>query len=80
MENGRIVMGGDTDINDLYIAPTLIDGVSPDDPIMQGEIFGPILPIIEYDKIEDAIKFVNDQNKPFGTFIFSDNKAYQQKY
>lgn len=79
MENGRIVMGGDTDINDLYIAPTLIDGVSPDDPIMQGEIFGPILPIIEYDKIEDAIKFVNDRNKPLALYIFSDNKAYQQK-
>ncbi|HRH56454.1 MAG TPA: aldehyde dehydrogenase family protein, partial [Chitinophagales bacterium] len=45
LEKGNILMGGQTDMKDLFIAPTLIDGVSAEDPIMQGEIFGPILPI-----------------------------------
>jgi aldehyde dehydrogenase (NAD+) len=72
-------MGGQTDIKDLYIAPTLLDNVSPDSPVMQGEIFGPILPIIEYEKLDDAIAFVNSRNKPLALYIFSDDKMYQER-
>lgn len=79
MDKGNILMGGQTDINDLYIAPTLIDGISPDDPIMQGEIFGPILPIIEYGSLDEAIRFVNSRNKPLALYIFSNDKIYQEK-
>lgn len=79
LEKGNILMGGKTDINDLYIAPTLIDGVTGDDPVMQGEIFGPILPIIEYEKLDDAIRFVNSRNKPLALYIFSEDKMYQER-
>lgn len=79
LEKGNILMGGKTDINDLYIAPTLIDGVTADDPVMQGEIFGPILPIIEYEKLDDAIRFVNSRNKPLALYIFSEDKMYQER-
>ncbi|HRH56455.1 MAG TPA: aldehyde dehydrogenase family protein, partial [Chitinophagales bacterium] len=50
-----------------------------EDPIMQGEIFGPILPIIEYEKLDDAISFVNSRNKPLALYIFSDDKMYQER-
>jgi aldehyde dehydrogenase (NAD+) len=79
LEKGNILMGGQTDMKDLFIAPTLIDGVSAEDPIMQGEIFGPILPIIEYEKLDDAINFVNSRNKPLALYIFSDDKMYQER-
>jgi len=79
LEKGNILMGGQTDMKDLFIAPTLIDGVSAEDPIMQGEIFGPILPIIEYEKLDDAICFVNSRNKPLALYIFSDDKMYQER-
>lgn len=79
LKDGNILMGGQTDIKDLYIAPTLLDNVSPDSPVMQGEIFGPILPIIEYEKLDDAIAFVNSRNKPLALYIFSDDKMYQER-
>jgi acyl-CoA reductase-like NAD-dependent aldehyde dehydrogenase len=47
--------------------------------VMQEEIFGPILPIIEYDKLDDAIAFVNARNKPLALYIFSDDKMYQER-
>jgi aldehyde dehydrogenase (NAD+) len=53
--------------------------ISVDSPVMQGEIFGPILPIIEYDKLDDAIAFVNSRNKPLALYIFSDDKMYQER-
>jgi acyl-CoA reductase-like NAD-dependent aldehyde dehydrogenase len=46
---------------------------------MNEEIFGPVLPIIEYDKLEDAIQFVNSRNKPLALYIFSDDKMYQER-
>ncbi|MDB5226110.1 MAG: aldehyde dehydrogenase [Bacteroidota bacterium] len=79
LEKGNVLMGGQTDIKDLYIAPTLIDGVNVDDPIMQAEIFGPILPIITYEKLDEAINFVNSRNKPLALYIFSGDKNYQDR-
>jgi aldehyde dehydrogenase (NAD+) len=79
LEKGTILMGGQTDIKDLYIAPTLIDGVHPEDPVMQEEIFGPILPVITYDKLDEAIRFVNARSKPLALYIFSEDKMYQEK-
>ncbi|HNL83969.1 MAG TPA: aldehyde dehydrogenase family protein, partial [Chitinophagales bacterium] len=79
LEKGNILMGGQTDIQNLYIAPTLIDGLSTDNPVMQEEIFGPILPVIEYNTIEEAIAFVNSRSKPLALYIFSDDSNYQNK-
>ncbi|HRG36726.1 MAG TPA: aldehyde dehydrogenase, partial [Chitinophagales bacterium] len=79
IDKGNVVVGGQTDIANLYIAPTLLDGVSVDDEVMNEEIFGPILPIIEYEKLDDAIKFVNSRNKPLALYIYSDDKMYQER-
>lgn len=79
IEKGNVIMGGQTDIKEKYIAPTLLDSVSIEDDVMNEEIFGPVLPIIEYDKLDDAIKFVNSRNKPLALYIFSNDKMYQDR-
>lgn len=79
MQCGRILTGGNSRRKDLYIAPTLIDQVSPDDPVMQEEIFGPILPLIEYDDIDKAIAFVNQRPQPLALYCFSEDKEIQDR-
>ena len=59
--SGRVACGGETDEESRYIAPTLIEDVSPDDKIMQEEIFGPLLPFITVENVDKAIEFVNDR-------------------
>ena len=79
LKNGEIIVGGKTNPETLYIAPTLIDNVSLDAPLMQEEIFGPILPIVEYNNLSEAIGIVNSQPKPLALYLFSKNKDYQEK-
>ncbi|MFB2838705.1 aldehyde dehydrogenase [Floridanema evergladense] len=79
LKSGEIIVGGKTNSETRYIAPTLIDKVSLDTPIMQEEIFGPILPVLEYEKLEEAIAIVNNQPKPLALYFFSKNQEYQQK-
>jgi len=77
--NGKIICGGQHDRADRYIAPTILDGVSPDDAIMQDEIFGPILPVLTYDSLDEAIALVNDRPKPLALYLFSEDKANQTR-
>ncbi len=79
MQAGEIIHGGNTDYEDKYISPTFIEGVNPDDPVMQEEIFGPILPIMVYDDIDDVINFINDREKPLALYIFSKNEKMIDK-
>ena len=59
--SGTVASGGETDEESRYIAPTLIKDVSPDDKIMQEEIFGPLLPFVTVENMDKAIEFVNDR-------------------
>ena len=79
LNNGDVIAGGKTNPDTCYIAPTLIDNVSLEAPIMQDEIFGPILPVIEYNNLEEAISIVNNQPKPLALYFFSKNQEYQQQ-
>jgi acyl-CoA reductase-like NAD-dependent aldehyde dehydrogenase len=79
LKTGEIVVGGDTNPRDYYIAPTVIDGVSPEEGVMQEEIFGPILPVIEYTNLSEAIAFVNAKPKPLALYFFSNNKQHQNQ-
>lgn len=79
LNEGEIVMGGQTKPEEKYIAPTLMDRVSWDSPVMQEEIFGPILPVIEYTNLKDAIAQINAQPKPLALYIFSKDKQKQQQ-
>ncbi|MDT9176159.1 MAG: aldehyde dehydrogenase [Limnospira sp. PMC 1291.21] len=79
IHDGKIVAGGKFDESDRYISPTLIDEVSWEDPIMQDEIFGPILPILTYNDLGDAISQINARPKPLALYLFSRNKQSQQR-
>ncbi len=79
LKYGTIIVGGDTHLQDLYIAPTVIDRVSWEDQIMQEEIFGPILPVIEYTDLDEAIAIINERPKPLALYFFSNNKQHQNK-
>ncbi len=77
LDRGEILLGGQFDPDSRYFAPTLIDGVSWDDPIMQEEIFGPILPILVYDDLKAAIAQVNARPKPLALYFFSSDRQKQ---
>lgn len=77
MTNSNIVHGGEHDADSLFIAPTIVDNVQPSHALMQEEIFGPILPVLEYETIEDAIRFVNRSTSPLAIYQFtSSNKHF----
>ncbi|KAG0287995.1 Aldehyde dehydrogenase [Linnemannia gamsii] len=81
MENksGDVVIGGQADENDLFIAPTVIANVERDDKLMEEEIFGPLLPLIRVTDIDDAIEFINSKDEPLVLYIFSNNKKLVNK-
>lgn len=74
LEEGNIIYGGDIDKNDKYISPTIIDEVKPGFKVMQGEIFGPILPVMSYENIDEAIDYINTNEKPLALYYFGKNK------
>ncbi len=78
LQEGTILCGGNTNPETRYIAPTLIDGISWNSLVMQGEIFGPILPILEYNEIEEAIAQINQHPKPLALYLFSRRSQLQQ--
>jgi len=79
MDQSKIVLGGNSDEKDLYIAPTLMDNVSWDDAVMKEEIFGPILPILEYEDLDDAIKQIKSKEKPLALYLFTSKTSTRDK-
>ena len=78
-DKSKIFFGGNNNKAKRLIEPTILHNVSFDDEIMQDEIFGPILPVISFDKIDDAIEKVKKQSKPLALYIFSKNKKQIRK-
>ena len=72
-------IGGQVDEETRYIAPTVIENVSADSLLMQEEIFGPILPILEYQDLETAISYINSRPKPLALYLFSNDRAKQER-
>ncbi len=79
LKEGEIAIGGETNATERYIAPTLTVNVPPASPLMQEEIFGPILPIMEYETLEEAISFIKNRPKPLSLYFFSKNASKQQQ-
>nr|WP_262487675.1 aldehyde dehydrogenase [Flexibacter flexilis] len=75
LQGQNIVFGGETDAQERYISPTLLDNILPENPIMQEEIFGPILPIMTYTQLSEVIDFVNKNEKPLALYFFSEDDA-----
>ena len=71
---GRIVYGGEYDASDRYVAPTIIDEPDLQSPLMQEEIFGPILPVIAFKRREEAVEFVNSRERPLALYYFGNRR------
>ncbi|MGB5435678.1 MAG: aldehyde dehydrogenase [Maribacter sp.] len=79
LEGEEILFGGQSNEGDNYLSPTLVNEPKLDSKLMQGEIFGPILPIIAYDTEEDIERHIMNYGKPLATYVFSNNRKFQQK-
>jgi aldehyde dehydrogenase (NAD+) len=79
LRDAKLLYGGRFDEGSLRIELTLLDRPDWDDPIMQEEIFGPILPVVEYDDLEDAIRMIGDRPKPLACYVFSESKQTQAR-
>ncbi|XP_045872434.1 aldehyde dehydrogenase family 3 member B2 isoform X2 [Meles meles] len=70
---GRVAIGGQSDESERYIAPTVLVDVQETEPVMQEEIFGPILPIVNVRSLDEAIDFINRREKPLALYAFSNS-------
>jgi len=76
-ENVEIIAGGVADIQDRFLAPTIVRNVKIGSALLEDEIFGPILPIVTVDSVEEAVKLINTREKPLALYLFSSNKKAQ---
>ena len=79
LEGQEILFGGNSNDEDNYLAPTLVNEPKLDSKLMKGEIFGPILPIIAYTNEDDIERHLTNYGKPLATYVFSNRKAFQKK-
>uniref|UniRef100_A0A8C5CC42 Aldehyde dehydrogenase n=1 Tax=Gadus morhua TaxID=8049 RepID=A0A8C5CC42_GADMO len=79
MEGYTAVLGGQSDASQRYIAPTVLKDVPPHSRMMQEEIFGPVLPIVTVSDMDEAIRFVNEREKPLALYIFCSDKLAVKK-
>lgn len=76
----KCIFGGKHDKETLKIEPTILDEVSLDDAVMKEEIFGPILPVISFENIDDAVKIIKTFEKPLALYLFSNDKNIQKRF
>ncbi|MFZ0075108.1 MAG: aldehyde dehydrogenase family protein, partial [Exiguobacterium undae] len=74
-----IQFGGQVDPETRKMAPTVMTNVSADSKLMQEEIFGPILPVLVYEEIEDVITFVTERDKPLALYLFTENEFVKER-
>ncbi|KAJ8916842.1 hypothetical protein NQ315_005849 [Exocentrus adspersus] len=80
LRNQKPTIGGQSDPHTLFIEPTVLVDVSPSDPIMQEEIFGPILPILNVRNMDEAIEFINDREKPLALYVFTKDRKVKEAF
>ena len=79
LADGKIFAGGRHDAADLYIEPTILTDARPDTAVMRDEIFGPILPVLEFRKIDDVLDILRDQASPLALYLFTGERAVQER-
>ncbi len=80
LEGSTIYYGGKFDIQQKHFSPTILTNVSADSPVMKDEIFGPILPVLTFENINEVIRFVNEGEKPLSLYYFSENEKKQKEF
>ncbi len=79
MKDQELYLGGETDGNSR-IAPTIVDHVSPDSPIMQEEIFGPLLPVMTFQNMAEVTSYIQSHEKPLAAYYFTNNKEKEIEF
>lgn len=80
MDQEKLVYGGEADPETLRIAPAVMDHVTRADGVMQEEIFGPILPVVTFDEITEAFRFVQEGEKPLAAYLFTGDKSTEKQF
>lgn len=79
IDRKKIIYGGDYNKESLFIEPTLLNDITYEDAVMENEVFGPILPILDYEDLDDVIKTLNIHHKPLALYIFTEDKKVEEK-
>lgn len=79
LPDGEILFGGETDASSRYIAPTLISNIQPESRLLTDEIFGPLLPIIAYGDLTEAIQYVNSRPHPLALYVFAEDSKVSDR-
>ena len=77
--DGKVIVGGACDASSLRIQPAVVLDPDPDGPLMQNEIFGPVLPVITVQSLDDAIRFVNSRPKPLSAYLFTKTRETRER-
>ena len=80
LPQGTIISGGQHDKKDLFIAPTLLENVNPDQPLMTEEIFGPLLPVFSFRTMEEALNLIRRHPGPLAFYLFTKDAQQQQSW
>ena len=80
LESGSTVIGGEHDVGERYIAPTVLTGVTADDAVMNEEVFGPILPVVRTGNLESAISFIRSRDKPLSAYLFTTSRDAESRF
>jgi len=80
LQHANIIYGGNHDSAKLFISPTIIDNVDLSSPVMQDEIFGPILPIIIFNKKEEALKIIEQHKNPLAFYVFTQSNTKEREW
>ena len=79
LRDGKVVHGGQHDVKDLFIGPTILADVSPNAAVMQEEIFGPILPVLEFERLDEALAMLRDRPSPLALYVFTRDRATETR-
>ena len=79
LDDGTIAFGGRHDVDDLYIEPTILTGLRPDSAVMREEIFGPILPVVEFTEIDEVLAGLRGQAAPLALYLFTRDRSTQER-
>ena len=79
LNNGKVLIGGTYDAKQRFISPTVLENITWEDPIMQEEIFGPILPVIKFESLDEVLIKIKERPKPLALYYFSKRKKKQEK-
>ena len=80
IDPAKVVYGGKGDPATRRIQPTILDHVTPEDAVMQEEIFGPVLPVLTFETVDEAVDFVNGRPHPLAAYLFSEDRGVQAQF